>query len=238
MISSNRSSISRRDMPCRPAVRYTLSRTLRSSTNPPVISMSGATPARTATLPSSGSTTSATSLSSVDLPWPFRPTTPMASPGWTLNETLRRAQNSSGRSRRSWPPKRSLKVRRPRRLRRNRMPASRTSMTGPAPDTPVPAAARTSLVTSDLLQHGTLGAGEDGEADPEQREGHHRAHADQVPVELRLEEARAVEAEQSAQGVQGRPEVGAARQIAGAVDDRAGIEQEAKDQLHRSLEVA
>src|SRR3954451_21321190 len=218
MISSNRSSISRRDMPCSPAVRYTLSRTLRSSTNPPVISMSGATPARTATLPSSGSTTSATSLSSVDLLWPFRPTTPMASPGWTLNETLRSAQNSSGRSRRSWPPKRSLKVRRPRRLRRNRMPASRTSMTGPAPRRAAAAAALTSLVTSDLLQHGALGAGEDGEADPEQHERHHGAHADEIPVELRLEEARAVEAEQAAQRVERGPEVQAVRQVPRAVD--------------------
>ena len=60
---------------------------------PPVTSISGATPPCTATPPSSGSSTPAISLSRVLLPWPLPPTSPTASPGCTVNDTSRSAQN-------------------------------------------------------------------------------------------------------------------------------------------------
>ena len=57
--------------------------------------MSGATPPRTLTPPSSGIMTPAIILSSVLLPLPLPPTRPTASPGATVNETLRSAQKVS-----------------------------------------------------------------------------------------------------------------------------------------------
>src|SRR4051795_8012391 len=156
-----------------------LSRTDRSSTKPPVISISGATPRRTTTDPSSGSITSATSFSSVDLPCPLRPTTPIDSPCCTSNDTLRRAQNSSGTALRSPRPKRSLKLRVRCRFRLKRMPTSSTSMTGAG--------------MSDLLQHPGDAPPEHDRADREQDHRHDRRLQHVHPVEHLREEAGAVE---------------------------------------------
>ena len=78
--SSKVSAISLFDIPCRPETSWMFSRALSSGSKPPVIAISGATPSRTVTVPSSGSSTPAIRLSSVDLPAPLRPTTPIASP--------------------------------------------------------------------------------------------------------------------------------------------------------------
>src|SRR4051812_34260162 len=170
-----------------------LSRTGRSSTKPPVISISGATPRRTATRPSSGSITSATSFSSVDLPWPLRPTTPMDSPCCTSNDTLRSAQNSSGFFRRSPVAKRSLKLRERCRFRLKRMPTSSTEMTG--------------VATSDLLQHARHAAPEDDGADREQDQGDDRGLEHVDPVEHVREEAGTVQLEEPDDGVEPVEEV-------------------------------
>jgi hypothetical protein len=142
------------------------------------------------------------------LPCPLRPTTPIASPGRTSNETSRRAQNSPGRDLRLLSEKRSLNERRPRRLRRKRMPTPSTRMTG---STEEGAGGGTDM--SDLLQDGTFAGSEDEESDTEDEQAHPGPDEHLEQIELVGEERRSVETEDSAQRIEGREQMQALRRL-------------------------
>src|SRR4051794_28304967 len=222
-ISSNLSSMVALAMPCSPAASRMFSRTERSPTNPPVISINGATPPRTSTVPSSGMSTPATSFSSVDLPCPLAPTSPMDSPGATSKDTLRRAQND----RTSFPPlplnrrSRALRCRRP---VEKRIPTSVTEMMGVS-------------IGSDLLEHGGLEPGEHGGAHDQQQDGDHDRRQHVEPIDLSREEGRAIQRQDAGERVQ-REDTGVGlRDVHGAVDHRGDVEPEAQHYPHDPLEV-
>ena len=98
-ISSMRSRICARERPWSAPFRNTFSRPVNSGWNPAPSSSSDATRPPTATCPRVGLMIPATSLSSVVLPEPLRPTSPTASPGAASRSTPESAQTSSPRPR-------------------------------------------------------------------------------------------------------------------------------------------
>ncbi len=84
-------SISFRERPSSEPLRYAFSRPLKSGWKPAPISSSAVTRPFTSSVPEVGFAVPARSLSSVDFPEPFAPTTPKASPGWIAKLTSRSA---------------------------------------------------------------------------------------------------------------------------------------------------
>src|SRR5664279_1029639 len=174
--------------------------------------MSGATPARTLTVPSSGISTPAIRLSRVDLPWPFLPTTPIASPGAMSKLTCRNGQNSLDGAP-VWPlisSSRTLRCRR--RFRENCTPTSRNEMMGSATG------------RSDLLEHGTFQPGEHHHSDNKYDDAADRGVFDVLPAQLLRKERRAKQNHDPGNRVDRSNEAEVLRDVVDAVQDRREVE--------------
>src|SRR3954471_6232657 len=97
-MASNLRAISARGMPMIAPCRKTFSRPVRSGWKPAATSISAPTRPRTSSRPRVGRRILVSSLSTVDLPAPFGPMMPSASPGLTVNDMSRTAQNSCSAS--------------------------------------------------------------------------------------------------------------------------------------------
>jgi hypothetical protein len=97
-ISSIASRTFVRDSPWIEPFRYTFSRPVKSGWNPAPSSSSDAIRPPASIRPDVGLMIPETIRSSVDLPEPFRPTRPTASPGSIVSDTSRSARTSRARS--------------------------------------------------------------------------------------------------------------------------------------------